>query len=146
MVEELRKYLESSTVHGLVYISTTTRLWKCFWILVVTSGFMSAGYLIQVSFRNWQDNPIRTTIETLPISEVEFPKISVCPPKDTYTNLNFDLLQSKNMSKFSENVRNVLMENFIHHFQQLDYEKHQLALQKSFKEDNRYKNWYTGNR
>ena len=28
---------------------------------------------------------------TLPITETKFPKVTVCPPKNTFTNLNYDL-------------------------------------------------------
>ena len=123
-MEDFKSYLESSTVHGLVYISTTKRLIKLFWILVVIAGFLGAGIMIQQSFQSWQDSPVKTTIETRPISEMTFPKISVCPPRDTYTNLNYDLMNINNTTPFDENVSFDLIDNFIHHFQQLDYEKH----------------------
>ena len=121
MFEDIKNYLENSTVHGLVYISTTRKLWRLFWILIVCGGFTGAIYLIHLSFQSWNESPIKTTIETLPISEVTFPKITVCPPKNTYTNLNYDLIKVSN--KTLENVDS-LQESFITHFQQLDYEKH----------------------
>ena len=96
-MEELKNYLESSTVHGFIYISTTRRLVKIFWITVIITGFTTAGYLIKQSFKEWEDNPVTTTIETRPISEVRFPLITVCPPSGTYTNLNHDLEKSKNI-------------------------------------------------
>ena len=42
-MEHLKNYLESSTVHGLAYISTTRRLVRLFWILVIITGFTGAG-------------------------------------------------------------------------------------------------------
>ena len=98
-MEELKNYLESSTVHGFIYISTTRRLAKIFWITVIITGFTTAGYLIKQSFKEWEDNPVTTTIETRPISEVRFPLITVCPPSGTYTNLNQDLEKSKNIER-----------------------------------------------
>ena len=66
-------FLESSTIHGLVYLSQSRRLAKLFWILVVITGFSGAGYLIFQSFQSWQEGPIKTTVETLPITEATFP-------------------------------------------------------------------------
>ena len=86
-MEEVRNYLESSTVHGLGYISTTRRLVKLFWIAVVITGFTGAGVMIYQSFDAWEESPVKTTIETQPITEITFPKVTVCPPKNTYTDL-----------------------------------------------------------
>ena len=48
-VEEFGQYLESSTIHGLAYISLSAK-WvaKIFWLLVVIAGFTSAGYDLPV--------------------------------------------------------------------------------------------------
>ena len=42
---------------------------------VVAAGFTIAAVLIKDSFDNWADNQITTTIETLPISAITFPKV-----------------------------------------------------------------------
>ena len=67
---ELNHYFEHSTVHGFSYISNTKKLSRLFWIMVVLSGFTCAGVLIYQSFKAWDENPVTTTIETLPISKV----------------------------------------------------------------------------
>ena len=107
-MEDFKNYIESATVHGIVYISTTRKFIKMFWFLVVITGFIGAGLLILQSFQSWQDSPVKTTIETRPISEVTFPKISVGPPRDTYTNINYDLMNLNNISHLSENDRDSL--------------------------------------
>ena len=73
-MEYFRNYLEYSSIHGVVYISTTRRLVKLFWVLIVFAGFIGAGVLIQQSVQGWRDSPIKTTIETRPISELKIPK------------------------------------------------------------------------
>ena len=98
MMEEFRKFLKLSTIHGLYYVSTTRKLVRFAWILVVIAGSAGAAYLINQSFKNWSDNPIITTIETQPISKITFPNVSVCPPRGTNTNLNFDLMKSERIS------------------------------------------------
>ena len=97
-MEGVRVFFESSTIHGLTYISTTSRLVKIFWILVVIGGFTGAGVLIYQSFQAWNESPVTTTIETLPITEITFPKVTVCPPKNINTNLNYDLMRIQNLT------------------------------------------------
>ena len=81
-MDGIKEFLESSTVHGLSYISSArNRPTKLFWISIVIMGFSTAGYLINNAFLGWKKSPIDTSIETFPISEVHFPKMVVCPPK-----------------------------------------------------------------
>ena len=94
----IKQFLENSTVHGLSHIALSKSFSKVLWSLVVVSGFSVAGLLIYQSFQSWESSPVTTTIETRPISELKFPKITVCPPKNTYTNLNFDLVILANTS------------------------------------------------
>ena len=103
-MEAMKEFLESSTIHGLVYISTTRRFVRLLWLCVVSLGFLCAGILIYQSFASWEESPISTTIETLPIEKVKFPRISVCPPKNTFTSLNYDLMKVEN-SMFDEDQR-----------------------------------------
>ena len=98
IMEGIKTFLESSTIHGLSYIATTRKYARFFWIIVVLAGFSTAGYLIQQSFQSWADSPVKTTVETLPISEITFPKITVCPPRNTFTDLNYDLMLVENVS------------------------------------------------
>ena len=90
-MEGVKTFLETSSIHGLAYISSTRRLVKLFWAVVVILGFTGAGAIIYQSFQSWSEGPVKTTIETLPITDITFPKVTVCPPKNTYTDLNYDL-------------------------------------------------------
>ena len=82
-MDGVRTFLESSTIHGLAYISTTKRLVKLFWIGIVIAGFLGAAIMIYQSFQSWKESPVKTTLETLPIKNITFPKVTVCPPKKT---------------------------------------------------------------
>ena len=141
-MEHIKLYLESSSIHGLSYISTTRNLVKLFWISIVIGGFTGAGILINQSFQSWADNPVSTTIETLPIEEFHFPKITVCPPKNTFTDLNYDLQKTANMT-LENDIRNELT-NYA--AQRLFDQMHQNILNNlSLIADNdRFYNWYHG--
>ena len=166
-MEEVRTFLESSTIHGLAYIATSRKHVRIFWIIIVIAGFICAGILIDESFKGWKENPIKTTIETQSIKEITFPKVTVCPPKNTYTDLNYDLMMSENMildddtiSTLVKNANDVLYENYaqfvIDEYNNTYYngngkEKlydtlYELVMKNlSVLEDNdRYYNWYHG--
>ena len=106
-MDGVRTFLESSTIHGLAYISNTRRLVKLFWIGIVVAGFLGAAIIIYQSFQSWEESPVKTTLETLPMRNITFPKVTVCPPKKTYTDLNYDLIRMKNHT-LDNNRRNEL--------------------------------------
>ena len=65
---------------------------------MVLAGFTGAGVIIYESFQDWAESPITTTIETQPITKITFPKLTVCPPKNTFTDLNYDLTKIVNLT------------------------------------------------
>ena len=97
-MEYIKTFLESSTIHGLAYIANGKKYVRLLWILVVIAGFTGAGYIIYQSFQSWADGPVKTTIETHPIKEITFPKVTVCPPRNSFTDLNYDLMMTENMT------------------------------------------------
>ena len=100
-MEGVRTFLESSSISGLNHISTTKKCARVFWVLVVITAFFLSGVLIFESFDSWSNSPVRTTIETLDIREIQFPKVTVCPPKNTLTDLNYDFMLGRSF-KISE--------------------------------------------
>ena len=87
-------FLKSSSIAGLSHVSNEKHVSRLFWIFAVASSFLTSVYLINQSFQMWSESPVTTLIETLPSSKLSFPKISVCPPKYTDTNLNADIVSS----------------------------------------------------
>ena len=49
---------------------------------------------IESSLPSWSDSPVYTSLSTHSISELNFPKITVCPPQDSLTSLNQDIVKS----------------------------------------------------
>ena len=107
-MDGVKEFLESSTIHGLVYISTTRRLARLLWLCVVISGFTGAGVIIYQSFSSWAVSPVSTTIETLPITELDFPSVIVCPPRNSFTSLNPDLVKVRNVTLDGEKKRELI--------------------------------------
>ena len=98
-------FLDNSTIHGLQYISMEKKfLIKMIWAALVSVSFYVATTLIRDSIIAWDESPISTNIETLPISEVMFPKVTICPPEGSNTLLNYDIMMAQNKT-FSEDSR-----------------------------------------
>ena len=142
MMEDIRNFLESSTIHGLSYISTTRRNNRLFWTIVVLAGFTGAGVIIYQSFQAWHESPIKTTVESRPITEIMVPTITVCPPKDTFTDLNYDITKTKNITldnNTKEDLKKFALELL---YDQLFYSLMQnLSM---LQEKDRFNNWYHG--
>ena len=67
-----KTFLESSTIHGLGYISTSkSGVEKLAWASFVLTGFSLAAYLILTSYIDMQDSPVSTSISTHPTSSLE---------------------------------------------------------------------------
>ena len=105
-----REFLESSTIHGLVHISTAkSRTGRAAWVAIVVACFATAIYMITGSYKEWQESPVSTTITTHPISELEFPTVTVCPPRGSNTALNHLLEKVKNVN-FTEKEKQELLD------------------------------------
>ena len=78
----LRKFAETTSIGGLGQL-VDSKNWAriIYWILVVGSSWLGAGYLFSEALQDWAENPISTITETDSISDVQFPKIVVCPPR-----------------------------------------------------------------
>ena len=148
-MEGVREFLESSTIHGLGYISTTRKLVRLFWVVVVIAGFTGAGIMIYQSFDNWAQSPVTTTIETLPTTKITFPNVTVCPPKNTYTDLNYDLMMTKNMTlkedtrKELSNLASELLQDYVYKTIMDDMNKFNYY-DPRFPSNYLYNNWYYG--
>ena len=140
-MECIKTFLESSTIHGLSYISTTRRCVRVFWSLVVIAGFLIAGALIYRAFQGWEESPETTSIQTLPLSEITFPKVTVCPPMDSFTNLNYDLMPvNKTVPKDLKMKKNAwkILDELV--FKE-DFKKNKMFF---IEEENIFSNWYYG--
>ena len=139
-MENIKSFLETSTIHGLTYISSGRKAAKLFWTIIVLSSFTAAGILIKEAFQVWIESPVKTTIESLPIAEINLPKVTVCPPKNVLTNLNYDLMMTKNLT-INDDTRSYLIGKVM----ELIDNQHFDEVMKNFSllyEENKYYNWY----
>ena len=141
-MNELSNFLDSSTIHGLSYISSNKKYSKVFWTLIVLGGFSGAFILIQESFYNWEQSPITTTIESFPISQITFPNVTVCPPRNTYLDLNYDLMKADDLD-LDATTREDLLEFAKQTVHDSYFDEFMTNLSK-LQDDDRSYNWYNG--
>ena len=98
-MDVLREFLDNSTIHGLAHISNvSSKTGKALWMAIVIAGFCTAGYLINDSYKEWETTPVTTSISTHPIATLPLPIITICPPENSNTALNVDLVKAGNIS------------------------------------------------
>ena len=82
----ITRFLENSSFSGLPnIINSKSTIERGYWVAVSFLMISGAVYLTGETFVEWSKYPIATTTETFPISEVQFPKIVVCPPKVVFS-------------------------------------------------------------
>ena len=138
-MESFKQFLDSASINGLNHIASTRKWTRFFWISLVTLGFLVSTYLIWESFQTWMENPVRTTTKTVPMTEIKFPKLTVCPPKNTFTDFNYDLVLTENVT-ITKEKRNELYEYAVELIDEYVY----MDLWDKMHEENRFLNWYTG--
>ena len=111
-------------------------------LLVVIFGIAVAIFMIFESFVNWRENPISTTIETFPISEMTFPNVTVCPPRNLFLNLNYDLMKS-NITSITSKSRIELIDYSLDVIQE-EFYKEVMANLSKLEDPDRFYNWYHG--
>ena len=142
MFSDLTSFLSNSTIHGLVHIPPARRLTRLFWVFVVVAGLMGSTFLIVKSFRGWQESPVSTSVEILPINQFTFPEVTVCPPRDSFTLLNYDLVLADRII-LDDDVRAKLLTVLSETVLTAGYQDVLNDLNKFYEAD-RAKNWYEG--
>ena len=78
----VKEYSESSSIQGLSYIfeNKQTTCGKIFWTSVVVFMMLLGAYWSVVSYTDWQDKLVLTTVKTsaFPVKEIEFPAVTIC--------------------------------------------------------------------
>ena len=141
-MEQIREFLDTSTIHGMSWISDSRRWIRLFWIVVVIGGFTGAFVIIFESFYNWDKSPITTTSETLSISDITFPNVTVCPQENSFLNLNFNILKSEKL-KLDDDTRRELSDYAIDIIQD-EFHKEMMTNLSKLEYPERYYNWYHG--
>ena len=101
----MEEYLSNSSIHGLVHIhNAKSGASKAAWVVIVTAGFVSAAILISNAYGAWVESPVSTVVTIRPISDLQFPEVTVCPPRGSNTILN-QVLKKITDEEFTPGVR-----------------------------------------
>ena len=78
IVGNVSEYLESTTIHGFSYLSVGRNIIeKIVWAIIICTCFTLGALLIKQSIEEAHINPVMTNVETIAVSEVPFPAITV---------------------------------------------------------------------
>ena len=81
-------------------------------------------------------------IETLPISNITFPNVTVCPPRDLFLNLNQDIGKLEQVN-LNDDLRNELLDYALDVIQD-QYYKEVMEKFSKLQDPDRFYNWYHG--
>ena len=80
----IKEYCESSSLHGLKYISEDGRHWteRVLWFILCLMGFVLTIYFIIPIWIKWNSHPTLTTLDSTnhPVWEIDFPAVTICSP------------------------------------------------------------------
>lgn len=99
--EEAKRYSKETSIHGFRYIAAPNRrVVRALWVrkqsladdlaglacwatfshqaLVVVTGFACTYLLCTKTMREWEERPFSTSTETIPVTDVQFPTVTVC--------------------------------------------------------------------
>ena len=82
----LSDFFDATTVHGFAYVHRRNpACHRLLWSILILVGFSISGWLIFEAFQDWDENPVLTTLDTIaaPITETQFPTVTVCPNEYT---------------------------------------------------------------
>ena len=74
------------------------------------------------------------------ISEISLPKVTVCPPKNTFTDLNYDLMMTENIT-LTEEMRDEMFEYALEVINEESFAQNNWT---KVHEEDRFYNWYHG--
>ena len=93
----IREYTSASVIHGVSYMNPDGRMIaeKIIWTILVASAFAFAAYEVHSLYENWQESPVLTVLDTvtLPIEEIDFPAITICPQGSSKDIMNAALFE-----------------------------------------------------
>ena len=111
ILETSRQYASSTTAHGFSYLTEERSSIgeRIFWIIVVILAITFSTSQMTTLYNEWQDNPVITTLDTvaLPIEEIEFPAVTICPQGSVNR-----ILDSVLFKQFKEYIRNKTVEKY----------------------------------
>ena len=80
LCREVNKFLSTTSIHGLLYISETqSRPTRIVWTLVVLAGFVVTSYFLYNTLDGFDEKYVSTTIETKSIQDYHFPAVTFHP-------------------------------------------------------------------
>ena len=101
-------YASNTTIHGISYLFESRCGVESFlWFLVVAAAMIFTILQTTTLYTDWQNEPVVTNLNTIamPINDIEFPAVTICPQGAITSNLDAVLFK-----QFNEYIANKSLE------------------------------------
>ena len=83
IAETISNYLQETSIHGCFYLQNGRNLAeKLIWSLIIILGLTFSSVMIHKTIQEANDSPILTNIDTIEVSEIPFPAITIGPDNE----------------------------------------------------------------
>ena len=73
-VFSMNTYLATSTIHGLNHLTSERSLvYRVIWFTMISLAAGYGGFIIFSSWMSWNESPVLTTMQPVPIREIPLP-------------------------------------------------------------------------
>ena len=79
--QAFNSYASATTIHGISYLSNeNSKIERFLWLVVVVAAMMFTLLQTTTLYADWQNEPVIRTLDSIiPITDVEFPAVTICP-------------------------------------------------------------------
>lgn len=96
--EVFKEFCDSSTIHGLKYLRTSSVHEKVMWIIIFTVSISFCAFQISNIWKRWNQDPVIVSFNEnlIPIIQIPFPAVTICHQVKTRKELfNYGTIQDK---------------------------------------------------
>ena len=83
MIDTAKKFSSMTSIHGIAYVGSHdhSKCSRLFWIVAVVLALVGTAFQLLSILKQWDDQPVVTNLDTisLPVEEVDFPAVTLCP-------------------------------------------------------------------
>ena len=111
MIDTARNFSSTTSIHGIVYVGSHehSKCGRLFWIAAVVLAIAGTAFQLFSILNQWNDQLVVTNLDTisLPVEDVDFPSVTLCPQGATADVLDNVLYQQFQEWLFKKTDRNL---------------------------------------
>ena len=112
MIDTARNFSSTTSIHGMVYVGSHehSKCGRSFWIVAVALAIIGTAFQLFSILNQWNDQLVVTNLDTisLPVEDVDFPSVTLCPQgatEDVMDNVLYQQFQEWLFKKTDTNLK-----------------------------------------